>query len=244
MLSPIPIPEFHPDAARIGYANVLVSTDVPALDAALPTLNKNTWERYRPALGAMTIDYQMGNVDTEINYIAIAAHGLSGETILIQTSATEGGALTDVESITFTDNSPIFITFPTRTIREVKITSTLIAASEIGVVYAGHSPLPLSQKTKYRNTMSDTGNFLGRTIVRQGLDGSFDWQYLDPDWYRTVFQPFVVAARTTPFFIQWNQQYPDEIIFGYSKNDIKPTNMGGGHSLMSVSLSMRGHADT
>jgi|14BtaG_2_1085337.scaffolds.fasta_scaffold04921_4 hypothetical protein len=259
-ITPESIPTTNPSGAIIGYNNVLLSATITG-DTTTPesALTKNTWERWRPTATTVTARFRVGNVDTDINYIAIAAHNLIGETITVKTDTVEGtaiGSMDLVETITPTSNQPIFLTFSTRTIREVAITATFSSQTEIGVIYAGiymqmpvavyggHTPMTLSQDTDYRDIQSDTGQFLGRSIVRQGLNGNFSWQYIEPDWYRDTFQPFVIAARTSPFFIKWRPDYyEDEIAFGYSTKDFKPTNMGGGHRLMSVSMSMRGHSD-
>jgi len=254
---PVPIPTSNPSGALIGFNNVLLTATISSgVTDPSKVLTPNTWERWRPTAANLTAKFQMGNVDTDINYIAIAAHDLKGETILVSTAATEGGALTDVESITFTDNNPIMLNFDTRTVREVAIQATYTVLKEIGVVYAGvtldmprsiyggHSPINLSPSTDYQSVMSDTGQFLGRNIIRQGLVTEYSWRYLEPDFYRDTFLPFVVAARTVPFFMKWRPDFfSDEVAYGWAEGDIVPENMGGGHTLMSVSFTMRAHSD-
>jgi len=246
------IPTSNPSGTQIGFDNLLTASTTSAAEVALIP---NTWERFRPSSGALTVKFQT-SANAEVNFIGIAAHALAGETVLIQTAATVGGALTDVESVTFPDNGPIMVTFDTRTIREVALVSTLIAASEIGVVsagsflemprniYGGHSPITLSQQTDYQSVMSESGQFLGRTITRKGLETTFDWQFLEPDFYRDTFQTFVESARTLPFFLKWRpDKFSNEVVFGHTTNDIQPVNIGSGHDLMSVSMTVRGHAD-
>lgn len=259
-INTVPIPTDNPSGALIGYANLLTAATVsPAAtddsEEASNALTPDTWSRWRPPATTVTAKFQM-DATADVDYIAIAAHNLTGVTVLVQTAVTIGGALTDVESITPLDNGALMISFDTRNIREIALTMTLAAANEIGVVYAGevlqmprniyggHAPATLSQQTKFHNSTSETGQILGRTIIREGLKGEFSWQFLDDQWYRDTFQPFVQAARIKPFFIKWRPDYySDETIFGQTTSDIKPSNMGGGHRLMSVSLSMNGHSD-
>ena len=251
-----PIPTTDAGGALIGYNNLLTSATIVG-DSSVPlkALIPNTWERWRPTATTTTAKFQMSSA-ANVNYIAIAAHNLSGETITVQTAATIGGALTTVATWTPTDNRPIMEVITDAVIQEVALVMTLAAANEIGVVYAGellampraiyggHSPIGLSQQTKYQSVSSESGQFLGRTITREGLESSFQWQLLDPAWYRSTFQPFVLSARRKPFFIKWRpDSYGDEVAFGHTDSDIKPSNMGGGHSLMSVSLKMRAHSD-
>lgn len=247
-----PIPTSNPSGALIGFENLLTaSTTVDAEKALVP----NTWERWRPPSGSVTVKFQMSSI-AEIDFIAIAAHALRGETFTLQTAETVGGATTDVEVFSPTDNSPIMVDFDARTVQEVIFTGTLIAASEIGVIYAGkllrmpraiyggNSPSVLVQKTSYQSVMSDSGQFLGRNITKKGTRGNFSWQFLEPDFYRDSFQPFVQSATLKPFFISWRPDlYSKEIAFGQTTTDIKPSNMGSGHRLMSVDFSMKAHSD-
>lgn len=247
-----PIPIDNPKGAVIGYENLLTASTTSEAEKAL---TRNTYERWRPSAGAVTVKFQM-TAAVEIDFIGIAAHNLSGESFVLQTAATIGGAVTDVEAFAPSDNAALMATFEPRTVQEVIFTSTLAADNEIGVIYAGkalqmerniyggHSPLSLSQKTTYRAPRTETGQFLSNNIIRKGLAGSFAWQFLDPDWYRENFQPFVESARTKPFFIQWRPDlYDDEVAYTHTTDDITPVNMGGGSQLMSVSINVLGHAD-
>ena len=238
--------------ALIGYNNLLTASTTSAAEKALIG---NTWERYRPSSGALTVKFQMGSA-ANVDFIGIAAHNFKDETLLISTAATIGGALTDVESISPVDNKAIMIEFDTRNIQEIAITGTLIADSELGIIYAGealrmprniyggHSPIVLSDKTDYQSTTSETGQFLGRTITSEGGGSSFEWSLLDPYWMRNTFDLFIQSAKRYPFFIKWRPDlFSDEAAFGFSTGDIKPSNSGGGLDKMSVSFSMNSHED-
>ena len=245
-------PTDNPSGALIGYNNLLTATTTLDAESAL---TPNTYERFRPLSGLQTIKYQLPT-SASVDFIGIAAHALAGETVTVSTATTVGGALTTVEVVTFTDNAPIMLTFDARTIREVALAATLSAGTEIGVVYAGtalqmprniyggHSPINLSQQTETQSTMSESGQFLGRNIIRKGLETSFSWQLLDDQFIRNTFKPFMDSARTLPFFMKWRPDfYSNEDVFGYTTGDISPSNMGGGHRLMSVGFTMRGHSD-
>lgn len=242
-----------PRGALICYENLLTvnggTADAP--EALIP----NTWERWRPAAGAVAPEWETA-VATEMNYVFLAAHNLVGQTFTIEYASTGGGAKTVIESLSPLNNKPILLTFDPVTVKEIHLIGTFTADAELGVIYAGnylrmarniyggHSPMVLSAKTEYRSTISETGQFLGREITSQGSEGNFSWQYLDPDWYRENFQPFVVSAKTKPFLISWRPDlYSDEVVFGHVEGDIKPSNTGGGNTLMSVGFSMLGHED-
>lgn len=241
-----------PRGALIGFNNLLsASTTSDAEKALIP----NTYERWRPPSGAITVKFQMASA-AEVDFIGIAAHALSGETFTISTAATIGGATTEVESISPTDNSSIMLNFEPRTVQEIIFTATLVSANEIGIMYAGkalrmpsniyggHSPINLSQKTEYQTTISESGQFLGRNITKKGLESSYTWQRLTPDFYRDEFQLFVDSVRTKPFFMLWRpDKFSSESVFGFTASDITPVNSGGGIDLMSVTINVRGHAD-
>lgn len=239
--------------ARIAYENKLTaasSTDAEAV------LIPNTWERWTSASGTMTATFQPGS-SVKCNYIAIAAHnlGTKGSEIVVQTSDTVGGTFTDRGSATPSNDRPLFFMFDdVDDVEDVKITVTGGTDREIGIVYAGevlimqraiyggHSPITLSSVTDYRNSDTDTGQFIGRKIRRKGQMTNFSWQFLTPDWYRDNFQPFVDAAKTTPFFIAWRpDRFSDEVAFGYTTGDIRPTNMSGGVEFLSVDMQMKAH---
>jgi len=245
-------PTDNPSGALIGYTNLLTASTTSAAEKAL---TPNTYERYEPSSGALTVKFQT-SAEADVNFIGIAAHALSGESVLVQTAATVGGALTTVDEITFSDNSPIMLNFDTRTIREVALIVTLSAASEIGVIYAGlalqmprdiyggHTPVDLAAKTGFQATQSESGQILGKTIIKQGLETSFNWKLLDDQFIRNDFKLFIISARTAPFFIKWRPDfYSNAVAYGEVNHDIKPQNMGGGHRFMSVGFTMSAHAD-
>lgn len=248
------IPSNPERLALIGYNNLLVASTLGS-----KALTPNTYERYEPAAGAITTKFQLTTLAL-MDYIAIGAHNIGtqdgGTDVTFKVATTIGGALTTLETVSVSDNGAIMISFNSQYVAEIAIvTNAVTTGMEIGVIYAGealqmqqpiyggHAPIDLSSETKYQSTMSDSGQFLGRNIVRQGLQTSFQWQHLEDDWIRTTFKPFIQSAKTTPFFIKWRPDLYESAAFGYTTNDIKPSNMGGGSRLMAAGFSMRAHSD-
>ena len=191
---------------------------------------------------------------TECDYIGIAAHTLTGVEVIVKTSATLGGALTTRSTTTPTDNRPIIIALADLTIADVQI--LVDGACEIGVVYAGnlmemerpiyggHSPNDLNPTAVYQSNMSESGQFLGRQIIRKGGDTQFNWRNLTAAWVRSTFDTFIESALTKPFFIQWRpDSYASEISFAHTTGQIALTNQGGSTELMSASMKVRAHSD-
>ena len=256
-ITPIIEPTTSLKNARIGYKNLLVaSTTAEAQKMLIP----NTFERYRPTAGAKTIKFQL-STSAEIDFIGIAAHNAAtqdgGVDILLQYATTIGGALTAIDNVQLSTNGAFMLLIDPVTVAEIAITfNAATLGLELGVIYAGkslemqrsiyggNSPIDLNAKTEYQSTMSDSGQFLGRSIVRQGVKTSFSWQHLKDDWVRNTFMPFVNSAKTTPFFMMWKPELYDQAVFGYTTDDVKLSNMGGGHKLMTASFNMTGHQDT
>jgi hypothetical protein len=254
-ITPIIEPTTSLKNARIGYKNLLVTTNSTAADKMLIP---NTFERFISGPSAYTLKFQLAGI-TAIDFVAIGAHNAGthsgGVNILVKYAATIGGALTTIENLEFADNSAKMVLFDEIQAAEIALVFSVATGLELGVFYAGkalemeqpiyggHSPIDLSSKAQYESVISESGNFLGRTIKRQGVESTFSWQHLSPLWYRENFQPFVLSAKTIPFFIMWRPDLYDGAVFGFTTKDIKPMNMGGGSGLMNVSINVMGHSE-
>ena len=252
----IPVTRSNPERlALIGYNNLLTaSTEAPK------ALTPNTFERYLPASGAVVAKFQL-SASASIDYVAIGAHNIAtqdgGTSVLIQYATSIGGTLKDIDSITPLDNGSIMLTFDALTVAEIAITTNATTSGlELGVVYAGIAlqmeqpiygdvtPIDLSSKTEYQSVMSDSGQFLGRNVIRKGTEGSYTWRHLNDEWIRSTFKPFIESAKTLPFFFKWRPDlYDTATVFCHTTADIKPANMGGGSRLMTATISIRGHED-
>lgn len=105
-------------------------------------------------------------------------------------------------------------------------------------IYGGHTPGVFSRTTITQTNKSIEGQFIGRSIIRKGLETQFSFENLTADFYRDEFDLFVKAARTSPFFVLWRPQgYANESIYGWTTNDIAPGNQGR-RDFMSVSFSV------
>ena len=255
-ITPIIEPTTSLKNARIGYKNLLTaSSNTEAAKMLIP----NTFERFVSGPASYTLKFQLSEI-AAIDFIAIGAHNAGthsgGVNILVKYATTIGGALTTIENLEFADNGAKMILFDEIEVAEIALVFSVAVGLELGVIYAGkslemqrsiyggNSPIDLNAKTEYQSTMSDSGQFLGRSIVRQGVKTSFSWQHLTDDWVRNTFMPFVNSAKTTPFFMVWKPELYDQAVFGYTTDDVKLSNMGGGHKLMTASFNMTGHQDT
>lgn len=226
--------------ARIGYINYCTDGTASAFSEAAgfeadSVLNALTYERWKPTTPSWII-INLG-AKKEINYVAIGAHTLSGIAYSIQYSS-DGSNYITAKNTTATDDNAIFATFALKNVQYIKInvgTTYINSDTAIGVVYAGtYLEMPieftsgmdvpsLSRNTEYRTNKSESGQWLGRSITRQGHKNRFSWDYIPLSTYVTNIEPFSVSAQTNPFFIQWSpDNYPTQALYCWTDTDIKP----------------------
>ncbi len=237
---------FSPDPplthARIGWQSIVrrgnVSGTAGLTGFPITALgNPLTYERYRPATSVSNIVVDAGTA-VEVDYVGIAAHTLAGTTVVLQSSPNNSTWTTRL-TMSPTDSSDILGLITPVTARYWRVQVTWSASPFIGVlyigkalamqrqIYGGHAPITLSRSTEILPNVSDTGQWVGRSIIRKGYSSRYDWQHIKADWYRTNFEPFVQNARRNPFFIAWRpQEYPAEVVYGWTTDDIAPVNQG------------------
>ena len=110
-------------------------------------------------------------------------------------------------------------------------------------IYGGHTPIPLSRRDAIQPARSDTGQFLGRTVVRQGYTASYQWQNLPAPWVRGYLKPFIDHAVAGSFFIAWRPDgYASEAGYGWIDQNTSASNQGV-RNLMSYGFTMEALAD-
>ena len=241
--------------ARILYAPIAGTITADGENGALAG-NNYTFQRWTvgPSPSNWTL---VTDADAQVDTVFIAAHSLAGATVAIQTAATVGGAFTTRATVVPTDNSTIAVMINNAgtpyTIRELRIaisggtgeeTVGIIAA---GValqmqrpVFGGVQPIGLNRVVETRHAMSETGQWLGRTIQRQARRTSMNWMHLTAAWYRSDFEPFSLALPQTPFgMIQNPLRMPESVAWCWTDETPTPENMGI-RDLMSVSLNITG----
>lgn len=254
------IPPFPLTHARIGYqsictaSNVIASSEAAGFPAGDAT-NIFTNEFWQPTALPATWTCDAGT-GADTDYIGIAAHTLGSSqcSVTIEYS-TDNSTWTQLNAFLPPDNRPVMLIYPTVTARWWRFTLNGPTIPRIGVIYigqalqmqraiyGGHAPLTLSRQTTIYNQLSESGQFMARSIIRQGNSTSFEWKNLTADWYREFFDPFVRAARTRPFFIAWRpSRFPEEVGYVWTSEDIKPSNMGT-RDYMQVSMTVYGVTD-
>lgn len=243
--------------ARILWSPITGTITAGGTDGDLAA-NDFTFQRW--SAGALPSNWTLvtaanANVDT----VFIAAHnlGTTGTTVAVQTASTVGGAFTTRATVTPTDDSAIAVMFNNAgnpyTIREIRLALTgASSAVKVGIiragvalqmerpVYGGIMPIGLNRAIETRHAISETGQWLGRTIQRQASKTSMQWQHLTASWYRASFEPFSLSLPQTPFgLIQNPSRMPESVAWCWVDQPPAPENMGI-RDLMAVSLDITG----
>jgi hypothetical protein len=238
--------------SRIGYQSITfgktptASSTEGGFSALAPTY-PTTYEYWKPS--AIPATWAIDNTTEAVCDYAGVVGDIEGTTIQVQSSDDGTTWVTQVEGVA-TKKVAMFLFeevgaryWRLRFVNNAPKVSVIYIGKALTMqrsIYAGHTPITLSRSTTYDNTLSENGQFLGRSIIRGGVATGASYQHLTADWYRANFDPFVKAARERPFFFAWRpNQYPEEVGYVWTSGDIQPQNTGP-RDFMSVSLSMTG----
>lgn len=225
---------------------VTASTTATDFFADAPN-NSLTYEFWSPGtLVAETWEYDHGS-SVECDACCIGAHNLftAGSTLKVQYFSGSWQTLIDV---TPTDDSPIYAIFEPITAQRWRIeVNGSAVAPEIGVIRfgkslqmprpinGGHNPLELARNTELRTNLSETGEFLGKTIQRRYLETSFAWNIVEDTWINANWPDLQKALESEPFFIAWRPG--DDAGVGYCYvDDVPRAQYTGEANLMNASM--------
>jgi hypothetical protein len=138
------------------------------------------------------------------------------------------------------------------TVVRVRVVISNAANAQVGIIRFGHAlqmqrpvfggiqPIGLMRLVETRHSISETGQWLGRTIQRQARRTSMPWAHLNAAWYRANFEPFSLTLPQTSFgLIQNPAKMPESVAWCWTDETPQPENMGI-RDLMSVSLNITG----
>lgn len=145
-------------------------------------------------------------------------------------------------SVMPTDNAPRVLFFDEVAASMWRVAVTSPVTFNLGVVsfgrhlalpygmYIGWTPPALARSTGLTNSISDSGAFLGRSIISKGVRTSLVLQFAGDAWVRENWPAFVLHAERKPFFLVPNaDKYPDDAVLCWAAGDITPpthTNYG------------------
>jgi len=251
--------------ARIGWQNlargavITASSTYPGASLYAPTSDQ-TWEWWQPGVLPGVAWWEATFTTPQIvNYCAIAAHelGSAGNTIFLQYEF--GGGWITIADILISpaDDSPIMILFEDIVCNSIRLAGgSGTFAPHISVIHfgkvlemprparwMGNTPGILNRQFTTRPNMSERGQRLGNSLIREGLSASFEFSNLDEHWVRTDFDLFMRNCMRYGYFMAWRpDQFPDEVLYGWTDKPFAPVNSQGGiNRRMSVSFPMDCH---
>lgn len=242
------IPLSHPrilydDIWRTG--TISASTEEEGFEA-VNVADSLTWDYWRPTALPATLDVQL-SAAADVDYALIASHTLGSTGSTVSAQYHDGADWVEL----FPEYSPgvdkvLAFLFDSVTASRFRFTldgaNSPQDAPSIGIVMMGvalamqrgvtlnHHPITMQRRTVARPQLSEGGQLLGRSIVRQGVMGNIAFQQLEADWLRAKFDPFVESARVYPFGWVWHPvTYPAEVALLWTpagKEDIHPEHAG------------------
>lgn len=259
--------------ARIMYRNVITAATATGSEVNQPpasALTKTTYERWRPLVSGDSIT---GTFPEQIiNTVALAAHSdltptveirVGGVWETVQAFPPEGPTLIsdfaadEYELLEYSpDNEAVLFLIKPRMCDAVRITATYSGTTpSLGVLmagtvlemyrpfYGGHTPAMLTSDSVLQPNISESGEWLGASLLRQGRPVSMSWDNLPAAWVRREWQPFSDAILTSPYVLAWNPlRASADAIYCSSSERPAPRNTGT-RNLQSINLSARGYSD-
>lgn len=244
--------DLNANSPIIGYQNLVTTANVSATseepDYPASNLgNPATHLLWRSAAGSPSSpEYITVILDTNelVDYVGIARHNFYSNL----TPVTLEGAITPdvwfelISERQLPDDGPAIFRFEPQSLYAVRLKIGEAAAAapvppQLAVMYAGallviqrriyvgHTPITYGRKLQVVNNRSISGAFLGRIITSETRESNISLKNLTPAWYRSYFDPFLIAAKEIPFFWAWRPgDYPDEAGYVWLKNDPVPQN--------------------
>lgn len=248
----------NPNAPRLCWQNIVTETNVTssseeALNPASNVGNPSTAFRWQ----ATSTDEQHLDINTglEIDYIGIARHNLE------QDAEIKISFLVGLNYVTIFDwdNVPgrqvllYFINEASPDSIRISVRNNpdppQIAVVYVGVstplqrnIYVGHTPITMGRDVTTVGSYSESGQYLGEIVRREGRSSQINMQNLTPEWYRAELDPFIAQRPRRPAFFAWRTgKYPDEVGFIWVKGNPRPSNQRP-NGMMEITLEIEGIA--
>ena len=109
--------------------------------------------------------------------------------------------------------------------------------------YQGHSPATLAADVTRTPSVSQGGEWLGNTIIRQGRSTQMSWQNLPAPWVRRNLSGLIEHAVRLPFFVAWNPLQFRDCLYAQSEEEPQKPSNSGPRDLQSWSLDVKAYSD-
>lgn len=103
----------------------------------------------------------------------------------------------------------------------------------------GWTPPRLARDSKLISSVSESGQFLGRSLVRQASTFDITATFLQIDWAYTAWMDFICHAEKYPFFFHWDIGIAQDTVFCWVDEPIDPPTFAGAFNV-DARLKVRG----
>ncbi len=214
-------------------ATVIITISFPV------NLNVNSWGAYRHNFGALG-----GAATVEAEY---STDGVAWTTLGSQvTPATD-----DFSTLFQIHGSTIMADFFRITITGAAAGTTPSIANLFfgeslllfGSPETGWTPMAVAFEDKFINNVSETGNFVGRSLIRKAMLTMFTISVVEANWALTNWKTVLQAVQAHPFYFSWDSvNYPTDVAYCWTEGKIpKPQFNAPNH--MTISLNFRAIVD-
>lgn len=216
--------------------------------------NSLTYEKWKPNTLPATWRYDLGvGATSEVDYCLIAAHtmGRNGNTLQIQYDNGTGTFVNIIPATAIITDEPIYAIFEPQDRQIFRIRISSGTPPTIGVIrfgkslqmqrsiYGGHAPALTTRNTTFQSNVSNSGEFLGRSVRRVMRPVTFAWQNLTAQWVEDNWRDAQLAMENEPIGIVWRPEDRGDVVYGAVDETPIPENQGRA-DLMDVSLTVRG----
>jgi hypothetical protein len=217
---------------RLMWDNLLEKGTVVASseDADFPVENCYDWltfDFFRPAAGGtVTIALTLDNAGSA-NYFAFYNQDLFKLNGRIKLQYWDGSDWVDATAnILPANNAPRAVFFDRKTSDQWRVVVTCSSVFNLGVIafgeytalpqgiYLGWTEPQLARAPQLINSESDQGNFLGRSVIANGVATQMVLQYAPDEWVRETWMPFILHAEQKAFFFAHDViRYPTDCAY-------------------------------
>jgi len=249
---------FDPQRPRLCWQTVITQTSVsatseeefsPASNLGIPS---TAYGWAATSTDEQTITVQVG---TQIDYIGIARHNLSG-TAEIRIRVQVGASIFVLFDWDTVPNSQVLLYLiqqaePDQLLFDIRNNATppRIAVIYAGIatmlqrnIYVGHTPITYGRNVATIGGYSENGQYLGELVRREGRSTSVQMQNLTPDYYRDTLDPFIRQRPRRPAFFSWRPgSYESEVGYVWLTGNPQPSNQRP-NGMMEITLNFEGIA--
>lgn len=200
-------------------------------------LTHDYWQASSAGTNDVTID--LGSAQN-VDYWACFAHDLADNSGSITLQYSSDNFAADVNTfgstVTPSGDELIFRTGSTVSERYWRFRiQDSTTASKIGVLMlgtrvdlpvgmvVGFVPPKYGRKFEYLPQLSESGQFIGRSLKRRAYETEIHLQYVSAAWPRATLDAFLTHADGKPFMFCWdNENYQDEAAFCWLRDNVQP----------------------